>query len=64
MKGFFQLSALVAVVSAQAGVFEPEDFNVTKALISNGVSVSAIPELAALTGRSPLSGCSTAVGFQ
>lgn len=64
MKVIFQLSALAAFVSAQTGIFEPVGFNVTKALISNGVNVSAIPELAALTERSLLSECSIAVSFE
>jgi len=42
-------------------VFEPVDFNVTDALLDNGVNVSAIPDLAGLTERSLLSGCSIAV---
>jgi hypothetical protein len=60
---FLQLGALVAAVSAQTDVFEPADFNVTKALIANGVNVSAIPELAKLTERTLLSGCSVAVSL-
>ena len=64
MKVIFQLSALAAFVSAQTGIFEPADFNVTRALIANGVNVSAIPELAALTERSLLSECSIAVSFR
>lgn len=42
-------------------VFEPADFNVTEALLDNGVNVSAIPDLAGLAERSLLSGCSIAV---
>jgi hypothetical protein len=42
-------------------VFEPADFNVTEALLANGVDVSALPELSELGARSLLSGCSTAV---
>jgi hypothetical protein len=54
--------ALVANVFAQ-DAFEPSDFNVTEALIANGVDVSAIPELANLTEkRSLFSPCATAVG--
>jgi hypothetical protein len=65
MKAFWQFGAFVATVSARTtSVFEPTDFNVTKALISNGVDVSAIPELATLSERSALKGCSIAVGFQ
>jgi hypothetical protein len=58
---FLPLGALVAAVSAQTDVFEPADFNVTEALIANGVNVSAIPELAGLVERTLLSGCSIAV---
>jgi hypothetical protein len=58
---FLPLGALVAAVSAQADIFEPADFNVTEALIANGVNVSAIPELAGLVERTLLSGCSIAV---
>ena len=49
-------------VSAQ-DTFEAPDFNVTEALIQNGVNVSAMPELAQLATRSSLSGCSVAVSF-
>lgn len=60
---FFSLgAALVAGVVAQEGIFEPADFNITEALIRNGVNVSAIPELENLVERSLLSGCSIAVG--
>ena len=41
--------------------FEPHDFNVTEALIDQGINVSALPELAALSVRSSITGCSTAV---
>lgn len=54
--------AATATVSAQ-DIFEAPDFNVTEALIKNGVNVSAIPELAGLAIRSSLSGCSIAVSF-
>jgi len=49
-------------VSAQ-DTFEAPDFNVTDALIGNGVNVSAIPELANLVVRSSSSGCSIAVSM-
>jgi hypothetical protein len=58
-------SGILAVsvgVSAQ-DTFEAPDFNVTDALISNGVNVSAIPELANLVARSSSSGCSIAVSM-
>jgi hypothetical protein len=54
--------ALVANVFAQ-DAFEPSDFNVTEALVANGVDVSAIPQLANLTEkRSLFNPCATAVG--
>jgi hypothetical protein len=61
MKTFLSLGAFVAAASAQTGAFEPADFNVTAALIANGVNVSAIPQLSGLVKRSSLSGCSVAV---
>ena len=64
MKVLLPLSTSVAAVLAQTGIFEPGGFNVTEALISNGVNVSAIPELAALSQRTLLSGCSIAVSSQ
>ena len=63
MKTVLSLGALVAAVAAQTGVFEPADFNVTEALIANGVNVSAIPQLSGLAERTLLGGCSIAVGF-
>jgi hypothetical protein len=65
---FFETIAL-GTLAATAGVkaqdvFEPADFNVTEALIKNGVNVSAIPELAGLVIRSSLKGCSIAVRSQ
>lgn len=61
MKTLVSYAALVAAVLAQ-DIFEPTDFNVTEALLDNGVNVSAIPELAELAERSLRGGCSTAVG--
>lgn len=40
--------------------FEPTDFNVTDALLDNGVNISAIPALAGLVTRSSPSACSIA----
>lgn len=61
MKVLWQISTLVAFASAQTtGAFEPANFNITKALIANGIDVSAIPELAEFSRRS-FSGCSAAV---
>jgi hypothetical protein len=66
MKFFEKISlgalAVAAGVTAQ-DAFEPADFNVTEALIDNGINVSAIPELAGLVVRSSLKGCSIAVGL-
>ncbi|KAF2031606.1 FAD-binding domain-containing protein [Setomelanomma holmii] len=54
------LGALAASVVAQ-DVFEPVDFNITEALLGNGVNVSALPELDGLTEkRSLISLCSAA----
>jgi hypothetical protein len=56
----FSLGTCAATLAQD--VFEPSDFNVTEALIANGVNVSAIPELAALTEKRSLSSpCSIAV---
>ncbi|CAN9213634.1 unnamed protein product [Alternaria sp. RS040] len=63
MRSFLALVAFVAFVSAQTGVFEPADFNVTKALIANGINVSAIPQLSGLVERTSLSSCSIACPF-
>ncbi len=55
------LIALASSALAQ-DVFEPVDFNVTEALIANGVDVAALPELANLTEkRSLFSPCAVAV---
>ena len=56
--------ALAASATAQ-DAFEPFDFNVTEAVVANGVNVSALPALAALAAlaekRSPSSPCTAAV---
>jgi hypothetical protein len=59
---FLVLVAAFVVRALSHQLFEPVDFNITKALLDNGVSVSAIPELAHVAKRDALSGCSTAVG--
>ena len=41
--------------------FEPADFNVTEALLRNGVNASALPDLSNIAEQSALSGCSAAV---
>lgn len=61
MRSFIPLGAFVASVTAQTGAFEPADFNVTEALIANGVNVSAVPQFSGLVERTALSGCSIAV---
>lgn len=58
---FAWLAALAASASAKS-VFEPAEFNVTSALIANGVDVSAVPYLAGLDTGSPTTElCATAV---
>ncbi|CAG5161870.1 uncharacterized protein ALTATR162_LOCUS6113 [Alternaria atra] len=59
MKTFVSFAAFTAGAISQA-TFEPADFNVTEALLKNGVNVSAIPELASFAERSLSSGCSAA----
>jgi hypothetical protein len=57
------LGAVAGRVFAQ-DAFEPTDFNVTEALIENGVDFSALPELAVLTEkRSLFNPCAVAVGI-
>lgn len=53
------LASLVASVASQA--FEPADFNVTEALITQSVNVSALPQLSELAKRSSELGCNIAV---
>ncbi|KAH7068016.1 hypothetical protein BKA63DRAFT_104049 [Paraphoma chrysanthemicola] len=48
----------VGIISQE--VFEPADFNVTDALLDNGVNVSTMPDLAGLAERSLVSGCAVA----
>lgn len=63
MKGR-SISLLAAVVGSafSQDVFEPANFNVTEALIANGVDVSVLSELANLTEkRSLTTSCATAV---
>jgi hypothetical protein len=58
---FLSLGALAVTAFAQ-DVFESADFNITEALLSNGVNVSALPELDGLSERRSLfSPCSAAV---
>lgn len=55
------VSASALAASAVASTFEPADFNVTEALLDNGVNISAIPGLEGLVERSSLGACSIAV---
>lgn len=57
------LAAIASHALAQ-DVFETANFNVTKALIANGIDVSALPGLANPTEeRSPLNPCTVAVSI-
>ena len=58
MRSIF-IATLASCVASQ--IFEPADFNVTKALIAQGVNVSALPQLASLVERSSDRGCDIAV---
>jgi hypothetical protein len=59
---FLTVLGAVAVKAVTQDGFEPSDFNVTEALIANGVNVSALPELAALNEKRSLSSpCTAAV---
>jgi len=53
------LASFLASVASQ--VFEPADFNVTEALIAQGVNVSALPHLSELVERASDLGCDIAV---
>ena len=55
------LTSYAIAVASQ--IFENENFNVTEALISQGVDVSALPQLNAITERLSDLGCSIAVGL-
>jgi hypothetical protein len=53
-----------ALAQSNASTFENADFNITEALIANGVDVSAIPELSGLVERTlDLSPCAIAVSY-
>jgi hypothetical protein len=54
-------SAFAACVLASG--FESADFNVTQALLKNGLDVTSVPGLAGLAERSSPSACSIAVGL-
>lgn len=55
------LSIFAAPVLCNA--FEPANFNITQALIKNGVEVSAIPELAGSVEHFSSKACSLAVNI-
>jgi hypothetical protein len=60
-RSFLSLATIAGNALAQEA-FEPLDFNVTEALIANGVDISALPELANITEkRSLFSPCAVAV---
>ncbi|CAN9084679.1 unnamed protein product [Alternaria alternata] len=50
----------LAACAASQNAFEPSDFDVTEALIANGVNVSALPDLAAFNEKRSLSSPCTA----
>ncbi|CAN9233601.1 unnamed protein product [Alternaria sp. RS040] len=54
----FLLATLATLVASQA--FEAPDFNVTEALLDQGVNISALPELAGLVERSSDLACNIA----
>lgn len=58
----FSLALASSVELSLALVLETADFNVTQALFEQGVNVSAVPALAALTDQSSVFACSIAVG--
>lgn len=55
------LSSCAAFAASQ--IFESEKFNVTDALISQGVDISALPQLNAISKRSSNAACSIAVSL-
>jgi hypothetical protein len=57
----FLFAALASLVASQA--FETSDFNVTEALLDQGVNVSALPELAGLVERASNLACNIAVSI-
>lgn len=60
---FVSLCALAsrALALATGGGFEPTNFNVTEALIANGVDPGFIPDAEVLSKRSSLGACKIAV---
>jgi hypothetical protein len=65
--GIMKLTVAASISAFATGVlgstFEPADFNVTEALLNDGVDVTAIPGLAGLAERSSSGACSIAVSL-
>ena len=57
------ITILASAACALSQSFEPADFDVTEALLQNGVKASALPELASVAERSALNGCTAAVSL-
>ena len=57
----FLLVGLASTIASQ--VFEAPDFDVTEALIEQGVDVSSLPRLSGLISRSSNQACDTAVSI-
>lgn len=54
-----------AFAQSDTNIFEAPEFNITEALIDNGIDVSSLPELSGLVERTlDLSPCAIAVSFQ
>lgn len=53
----------IFAVGLAQDVFEPPNFNISEALLNNGVDVSAVPGLAKLVERSLSNSCSIAVSL-
>ena len=61
MRPFYPFLLVASAATVLAQTFEPVDFNVTEALLEQGINVSAIPKLSELAERSSTAGCSIAV---
>ena len=59
----FSVAAIAALTASSVAQdsFETPDFNVTEALVEQGVNLTALPELAGLAERSSDLACSIAV---
>jgi hypothetical protein len=58
------LLSLFPVSSLARDAFKPADFNVTEALLNNGVNMSTIAELANFHNRDITGSCSIAVSWE